>query len=30
VTSTFRDLGVLPQICDALELGGIVTPFAIQ
>jgi superfamily II DNA/RNA helicase len=30
VTSTFRDLGVLPQICDALERGGITTPFAIQ
>jgi superfamily II DNA/RNA helicase len=28
--TTFRDLGVLPQICDALERAGITTPFAIQ
>ena len=28
--TTFRDLGVLPQICDALERSGITTPFAIQ
>jgi len=28
--STFRDLGVLPEICDALERAGITTPFAIQ
>ncbi|MFT4263137.1 MAG: DEAD/DEAH box helicase, partial [Nocardioides sp.] len=27
---TFRDLGVLPEICDALESKGIVEPFAIQ
>ena len=27
---TFRDLGVLPEICDALERKGITTPFAIQ
>ncbi|WP_376766698.1 DEAD/DEAH box helicase, partial [Nocardioides stalactiti] len=27
---TFRDLGVLPQICDSLEEAGIVHPFAIQ
>ncbi len=30
VTTTFRDLGVLPKICDALERAGITTPFAIQ
>jgi superfamily II DNA/RNA helicase len=30
VTTTFRDLGVLPEICDALERAGITTPFAIQ
>jgi superfamily II DNA/RNA helicase len=30
VTTTFRELGVLPKICDALERGGITTPFAIQ
>ena len=30
MTTTFRELGVLPQICDALERGGITTPFAIQ
>jgi len=28
--TTFRELGVLPEICDALERGGITTPFAIQ
>jgi superfamily II DNA/RNA helicase len=28
--TTFRELGVLPDICDALERAGIVTPFAIQ
>lgn len=28
--TTFRDLGVLPEICDALERAGITTPFAIQ
>ncbi|MFN8193638.1 MAG: DEAD/DEAH box helicase [Nocardioidaceae bacterium] len=28
--STFRELGVLPEICDALERAGIVTPFPIQ
>jgi superfamily II DNA/RNA helicase len=28
--TTFRELGVLPEIADALERGGIVTPFAIQ
>ncbi|MFT4288647.1 DEAD/DEAH box helicase [Nocardioides sp.] len=27
---TFRDLGVQPEICDALERKGITTPFAIQ
>ncbi|MFT4082502.1 MAG: DEAD/DEAH box helicase [Nocardioides sp.] len=27
---TFRDLGVLPEICDALERRQITTPFAIQ
>ncbi|WP_082573169.1 MULTISPECIES: DEAD/DEAH box helicase [unclassified Nocardioides] len=27
---TFRDLGVHPEICTALERGGIVHPFAIQ
>ncbi len=30
LTTTFRTLGVHPQICDALERAGIVTPFAIQ
>ena len=30
VTITFRDLGVLPKICDALDRAGITTPFAIQ
>ncbi|MSZ77292.1 MAG: DEAD/DEAH box helicase, partial [Actinobacteria bacterium] len=28
--TTFRDLGVIPEICDALERAGITTPFAIQ
>ena len=28
--TTFRDLGVLPEICDALDRAGISTPFAIQ
>ncbi|WP_236554035.1 DEAD/DEAH box helicase [Nocardioides sp. AX2bis] len=28
--TTFRDLGVHPEIADALERGGIVTPFPIQ
>ncbi|MEJ7831393.1 MAG: DEAD/DEAH box helicase [Nocardioides sp.] len=28
--TTFRDLGVLPEICDALERANITTPFAIQ
>jgi superfamily II DNA/RNA helicase len=28
--TTFRELGVLPEICDALESKGITTPFAIQ
>ncbi|WP_374222615.1 DEAD/DEAH box helicase [Nocardioides xinjiangensis] len=28
--TTFRDMGVLPEICDALERAGITTPFAIQ
>ena len=27
---TFRDLGVMPKICDALERAGITHPFAIQ
>ena len=30
MTTTFRELGVLPLICDALERAGITTPFAIQ
>ena len=30
MTTTFRELGVQPQICDALERAGITTPFAIQ
>jgi superfamily II DNA/RNA helicase len=30
ILTTFRELGVLPEICDALERAGIVTPFAIQ
>jgi superfamily II DNA/RNA helicase len=28
--TTFRDLGVLPETCDALEAVGITEPFAIQ
>ena len=28
--TTFRELGVLPEICDALERADITTPFAIQ
>ncbi len=28
--TTFRELGVLPEICDALDRKGIITPFAIQ
>jgi superfamily II DNA/RNA helicase len=28
--TTFRELGVLPEICDALERDGITTPFPIQ
>jgi len=28
--TTFRELGVLPEICDALERGHITTPFPIQ
>ena len=28
--TTFRDLGVLPEIADALERSGITTPFPIQ
>src|SRR5262245_56309038 len=28
--TTFRDLGVLPEIADALERVGITTPFPIQ
>ncbi|RNL77281.1 DEAD/DEAH box helicase [Nocardioides marmorisolisilvae] len=28
--TTFRELGVLPEICDALERVNITTPFAIQ
>nr|WP_240641386.1 DEAD/DEAH box helicase [Nocardioides ferulae] len=28
--TTFRELGVHPEICTALERGGITTPFAIQ
>ncbi len=28
--TTFRELGVLPEICDALDRVGISTPFAIQ
>lgn len=27
---TFRDLGVMPEICDALDRAGITHPFAIQ
>ncbi len=30
VTKTFRDLGVHPALCDALEAGGITHPFPIQ
>ncbi len=30
LVTTFRELGVLPAICDALERAGITTPFAIQ
>ncbi len=30
LTTTFRELGVLPEICDSLERAGITTPFAIQ
>ena len=30
MTTTFRELGVHAQICDALERAGITTPFAIQ
>src|SRR4051812_14419534 len=30
ILTTFRDLGVLPEIADALERGGITTPFPIQ
>jgi len=30
ILTTFRELGVLPEICDALERAGITTPFAIQ
>ncbi|NYG60484.1 superfamily II DNA/RNA helicase [Nocardioides daedukensis] len=30
MTTTFRELGVLPEICDALERAGIVNPFPIQ
>jgi superfamily II DNA/RNA helicase len=30
VTTTFRDLGVDPALCDALEAKGIVNPFPIQ
>jgi superfamily II DNA/RNA helicase len=30
IVTTFRELGVLPEICDALERAGITTPFAIQ
>ncbi|MCG8151943.1 DEAD/DEAH box helicase [Pimelobacter simplex] len=29
-TPSFRDLGVMPQICDALDRAGITHPFAIQ
>ena len=28
--TTFRELGVVPEICDALERAGITVPFAIQ
>jgi len=30
ILTTFRELGVLPEIADALERGGIITPFPIQ
>ncbi|WP_084597087.1 DEAD/DEAH box helicase [Nocardioides aequoreus] len=30
LTTTFRELGVIPDIADALERGGIVHPFPIQ
>ncbi|HWU33479.1 MAG TPA: DEAD/DEAH box helicase, partial [Marmoricola sp.] len=30
ILTTFRELGVLPEICDALDAVGISTPFAIQ
>ncbi len=30
ILTTFRDLGVLPEIADALERAGITTPFPIQ
>ncbi|MFO7778676.1 MAG: DEAD/DEAH box helicase [Nitriliruptoraceae bacterium] len=30
MTKTFRDLGVHPALCDALEAGGITHPFPIQ
>ena len=30
ILTTFRDLGVLPEIADSLERGGITTPFPIQ
>jgi superfamily II DNA/RNA helicase len=30
IVTTFRELGVLPEICDALERAGITEPFPIQ
>jgi len=30
IITTFRELGVLPEICDALERANITTPFPIQ
>ena len=30
IVTTFRELGVDPEICDALERAGITVPFAIQ
>ncbi|GIH27320.1 DEAD/DEAH box helicase [Acrocarpospora phusangensis] len=30
ITTTFRDLGVIPEIADALETEGITSPFPIQ
>ena len=30
ILTTFRELGVLPEIADALERAGITTPFPIQ